>query len=431
MPVFAYEGRTASGEARKGEVEANDQDAARNRLRQMQIQPTSVKPKGGMGSIQINIPTLSFLKAKVSNKDLVVFTRQFATMIDSGLPLVQCLDIQSKQAPNPTFREELSAIKDQVESGSTFADALQRFPNTFDELYRNMVAAGEVGGILDTILNRLAVYLEKAEKLKRQIKGAMMYPMIVMGIAGIVVPVLLLKVVPTFEEMFKEFGQALPAPTQFVIDLSNWLQANFFYAAGGIAIAFFSFRYFKRTKQGELIWDQVLLRLPVFGDLLTKVAVARFCRTLGTMVASGVPILEALDICGRTAGNKVIENAVNSVRDAISEGRTIADPLTEAKVFPEMVCQMISVGEATGALDVMLNKVADFYDEEVDQAVENLTSMLEPIIILCLAVVVGGLVIAMYMPIFSMAIRVAGTGPAPMMVGSTPTSGGRPRPPRM
>lgn len=403
MPVFAYEGRTSGGEVRKGEVEAADPDAARTRLRQMQIQATSVKAKGGWGSAEIKIPTPNFLKPKVGTKDLVIFVRQFATMIDSGLPLVQCLDIQSKQAPNPTFREQLASIKEQVESGSTFADALKKYPNTFDELFRNMIAAGEVGGILDTILNRLAQYLEKADKLKRQIKGAMMYPTIVMVVAFGVVVLLLLKVVPTFEEMFAEFGQALPAPTQIVMDLSKWLQANFFFGSIGITAGIYGLKYFYSTKRGEVLIDGLMLKAPVFGDLLTKVAVARFCRTLGTMISSGVPILEALDICGRTAGNKVIENAVMRVRDAISEGRTIADPLQEAKVFPEMVCQMISVGEATGALDVMLNKVADFYEEEVDQAVENLTSMIEPLIIVFLGVVIGGLVIAMYMPIFSMA----------------------------
>jgi type IV pilus assembly protein PilC len=403
MPVFAYEGRTSAGEVRKGEVEAASADAARGRLRQMQIQPTSVKAKGGLGSRSIKIPMPAFLKPKVTTKDLVVFVRQFATMIDSGLPLVQCLEIQSKQAPNLTFRAQLVVIKEQVESGSTFADALKKYPTTFDELFRNMVAAGEVGGILDTILNRLAQYLEKAERLKRQIKGAMMYPSIVMIVALAVVTLLLLKVVPTFEEMFAEFGKALPAPTQFVMGLSKWLQANFFFVCIGIAVCVVGYRLAYRTKKGELIIDGLFLKAPVFGDLLIKVAVARFCRTLGTMIASGVPILEALDICGRTAGNKVIETAVNKVRDGISEGRTIADPLTESGVFPDMVCQMIAVGEATGALDVMLNKVADFYEEEVDQAVENLTSMIEPIIIVFLGVVIGGLVIAMYMPIFSMA----------------------------
>jgi type IV pilus assembly protein PilC len=408
MPVFAYEGRTSGGEVRKGEVEAADPDAARSRLRQMQIQATSVKPKGGFGSTEIKIPMPAFLQPKVGTKDLVIFVRQFATMIDSGLPLVQCLDIQSKQAPNPTFRKQLVHIKEQVESGATFADALKKYPGTFDELFRNMIAAGEVGGILDTILNRLAQYLEKADKLKRQIKGAMMYPTIVMVVAFVVVALLLLKVVPTFEEMFAEFGSALPAPTQFVVDLSKWLQANFLYVVIGIGGTVYGTKYFYGTKRGEVLLDGLMLKAPVFGDLLTKVAVARFCRTLGTMISSGVPILEALDICARTAGNKVIENAVMRVRDAISEGRTIADPLLEAKVFPEMVCQMISVGEATGALDVMLNKVADFYEEEVDQAVENLTSMIEPIIIVFLGVVIGGLVIAMYMPIFSMASSIGG-----------------------
>lgn len=409
MPVFAYEGRTNTGEVRKGEVEAPDSDAARNRLRQMQIQATSVKPKGGGAARKgLNVPLPGFLRPSVGTKDLVVFVRQFATMIDSGLPLVQCLDIQSKQAPNPTFREQLTVVKEQVEAGMTFAEALKKYPDTFDELFRNMVAAGEAGGILDTILNRLAQYLEKAEKLKRQVKGAMFYPVTVLVVAFGVVALLLLKVVPTFEEMFADMGQALPAPTQIVIGLSKWLQSNFLMLVGILVAVGFGFRAFKRTKKGELILDQVMLRLPVFGDLLRRVAVARFCRTLGTMISSGVPILEALEICARTAGNKVVENAIGGVRDGISAGRTISEPLTEAKVFPEMVCQMISVGEATGALDVMLNKVADFYEEEVDQAVENMTSLIEPLIIVFLGVVIGGLVIAMYMPIFSMASGVGG-----------------------
>jgi type IV pilus assembly protein PilC len=403
MPKFAYEGRTAGGEVKKGKIEAADQNAARAQLRKMNINPTTLKAAGGG---EINIPMPAFLKPKVTTKDLVLFTRQFATMIDSGLPLVQCLDIQAKQAANPTFREELSSIKESVESGTTFADALKRFPSTFDDLYRNMIAAGEVGGILDTILNRLAVYLEKADKLKRQIKGALMYPLITVVVAIAVVSVLLLKVVPTFETMFADFGGALPAPTQFVIDLSKWLQANFLIIAAAIAGLIFGLRFMYRNKAGRLLIDRISLKLPVFGDLLTKVAVARFCRTLGTMISSGVPILEALDICGRTAGNKVIENAIGKVRESISEGRSISEPLLETGVFPEMVCQMINVGEATGALDVMLNKVADFYEDEVDQSVETLTSMLEPMIMVFLGVVIGGLVIAMYMPIFSMASNV-------------------------
>jgi type IV pilus assembly protein PilC len=327
-------------------------------------------------------------------------------MIDSGLPLVQCLDIQAKQAANPTFRNELGSIKEAVESGSTFADALKRFPDTFDDLYRNMVAAGEVGGILDTILNRLSVYLEKAEKLKRQIKGAMMYPVITMIVAFVVVTILLVFVVPQFEQMFADMGGSLPAPTQFVINLSQWLQENILYIILGIVAVIFTLKFVYGTEKGRVIIDKILLKLPVFGDLLVKVAVARFCRTMGTMLSSGVSILEGLDICSRTAGNKIIEGAIVQVRDGISQGRSVSDPLTETGVFPDMVCQMISVGETTGALDVMLNKVADFYEDEVDVAVEGLTSLLEPMIMAFLGVVIGGLVIAMYLPIFSMASNV-------------------------
>ena len=400
MPSFAYEGKTSSGEIRKGKIDAPTQDAARAQLRKMNINPTNVT-EAGFGSIEI-----AMFKPKVTNKDLVIFTRQFATMIDSGLPLVQCLDIQAKQAANPTFRSELASIKESVESGSTFADALKKFPDTFDDLYRNMVAAGEVGGILDTILNRLAVYLEKAEKLKRQIKGAMTYPTITMVVAFVVVTILLVFVVPQFEQMFADMGGSLPAPTQFVINLSQWLQDNILYILASMVVAFFAFRFVYKTEKGRVIIDQIMLKLPVMGDLLVKVAVARFCRTMGTMLSSGVSILEGLDICSRTAGNKIIEGAIVQVREGISQGRSVSDPLTETGVFPDMVCQMISVGETTGALDVMLNKVADFYEDEVDQAVEALTSLLEPMIMAFLGVVIGGLVIAMYLPIFSMASNV-------------------------
>lgn len=401
MPTFAYEGRTADGQTKKGKIDAVDANAARNQLKRQNINPTSVsEAKGGI--------ELSFMKPKVTTRDLVIFTRQFATMIDSGLPLVQCLDIQSKQAENETFRSELSVIKDSVESGSTFADALKRFPGTFDELYQNMIAAGEVGGILDTILNRLAVYLEKAETLKRQIKGALMYPVITVLVAGVVVSVLLLFVVPSFEEMFADMGAGLPALTQMVIDMSKWMQANWWIVGLIIFGTIWSLRTFYKTEKGNVILDGIMLKLPVFGDLLTKVAVARFCRTLGTMLSAGVSILEALDICGRTSGNKIIEGAINQVRQGISEGRNISEPLAEAKVFPDMVVQMISVGEATGALDVMLNKVADFYEDEVDQSVEAMTSLLEPLIMVFLGIVIGGLVIAMYLPIFTMASNVGG-----------------------
>ncbi len=404
MPVFAYEGQTSSGESRKGEIEAQDDAAARKKLRQMQISPTKLKQKGAGLSMNLSdIPTPAFLRPSVKTKDLVIFTRQFATMIDSGLPLVQCLEIQSQQAPNPTFRDELKVIKEAVESGSTFADALRKFPNTFDELFQNLVAAGEVGGILDTILNRLATHLEKADKLKRQIKGAMTYPAVVSVVGVGAMVVLLVKVIPTFETMFAEMGASLPAPTQFMVDLSRWLRANGLYVFGGLIVAVFALRYAYKTSQGRAFFDRVFLKVPVFGDLITKSATARFTRTLGTMVSSGVPILDALDICGKTSGNRVIEEAIATARDAIAEGRTIAEPLMATKVFPDMVCQMISVGEATGALDVMLNKIADFYEEEVDQAVDNLTAMIEPIIMVVLGGGAGAFVISMYLPIFTMA----------------------------
>jgi type IV pilus assembly protein PilC len=404
MPVFAYEGQTSSGESRKGEIEAQDDAAARKKLRQMQINPTKLKQKGsGLSMDLADIPMPSFLKPSVKTKDLVIFTRQFATMIDSGLPLVQCLEIQSQQAPNPTFRDELKVIKEAVESGSTFADALRKFPNTFDELFQNLVAAGEVGGILDTILNRLATHLEKADKLKRQIKGAMTYPAVVSVVGVGAMVVLLVKVIPTFETMFAEMGATLPAPTQFMVDLSRWLRANGLYVFGGLVVLVFALRYAYKSSQGRTFFDRVFLKVPVFGDLITKSATARFTRTLGTMVSSGVPILDALDICGKTSGNRVIEQAIATARDSIAEGRTIAEPLMATKVFPDMVCQMISVGEATGALDVMLNKIADFYEEEVDQAVDNLTAMIEPIIMVVLGGGAGAFVISMYLPIFTMA----------------------------
>ena len=406
MAGFKYEGRTSIGEAKSGVIEAPDLAGARAKLRDQKIQINSIVESTSVLDSQINIPLPAFLKPSVGLRDLVIFSRQFATMIDSGLPLVQCLEIQATQAENPTMREQLKVVKEKVESGSTFADALKSYPDSFDDLYVNLVAAGEVGGMLDTIMNRLATYLEKNQKLIRQVKGAMMYPIIVLLVAAAVVSILLLKVVPSFEEMFADFGSALPAPTQLVLDLSKWLQANWWILLGVTVAIVYGLRSAYKTSGGRLVIDQTLMRLPVFGDVLTKVAVARFCRTLGTMISSGVPILEALNICARTAGNKVIENAIGKVAQSISEGRSIAEPLAESKVFPSMVCQMISVGEATGALDTMLTKIADFYDDEVDTAVEGLTSMLEPAIMAFLGVVVGGLVIAMYLPIFEMAGKV-------------------------
>lgn len=403
MAVFRYEGRTPSGEARKGTVEARDQASARAQLRDLRIQPTTLEENTGW-SRSIELPAM--FKAGVKTRDLVIFTRQFATMIDSGLPLVRALEILCEQSENAALRTQLKVIKGKVESGSTFADALKSYPETFDDLFVNLVAAGEVGGMLDTILNRLAAYLEKNQKLIRQIRGALTYPTIVVIVAGLVMAILLLKVVPTFEDMFSDFGAALPAPTMFVLALSKWLQANGLILVGAMALGGFAIRRSYKTPQGKLAIDRILLKVPVLGDLLLKVAVARFTRTLSTMISSGVPILEALNICARTAGNRVIENAIGAVSVSISEGRTIAEPLSESKVFPQMVCQMISVGEATGALDTMLGKIADFYDDEVDVAVEALTAAMEPAIMAFLGVGVGGLVIAMYMPMFEMAAHV-------------------------
>ena len=395
MPMFKYEGRTARGENKAGKVEAADQNAARQKLREMSINPTTLTESKGLGDFQLKIPMPAFLKPSVETKDLVIFTRQFATMVDSGLPLVQCLQILADQSENPTLREQLKVIKDKVESGTTFGDALKTFPKTFDDLFCNLVAAGEVGGMLDTIMGRLAAYLEKNQKLIRQIKSAMSYPIIILVVAGIVVALLLLKVVPQFEDMFADFGAALPAPTLFVLACSKFLQNYVIIIVAGIAGGLYGLRWFYSTKRGNIIIDRLLLAAPVFGDLLTKVATARFCRTLGTMVSSGVPILEALAICSRTSGNKIIEAAIVKASAAIAEGRSISEPLAESKVFPSMVCQMISVGEATGALDTMLGKIADFYEEEVDQSVEGLTSMMEPLIMAFLGVIIGGLVIAM------------------------------------
>ncbi len=403
MAVFAYEGKSAQGEILRGKIDAPDQASARTKLRERRINATSVTESKSALDIQIKIPTPAFLKPRVKLRDMVIFSRQFATMIDSGLPLVQCLDILSQQSENPTMRDQLKVIKEKVESGNTFAEALKTYPDTFDDLYVNLVAAGEVGGMLDTIMNRLAAYLEKNQKLIRQVKGAMTYPVIVVGVAVIVIAVLLTKVVPQFEDMFAGFGAALPAPTQFVIALSKWLTANIGYCIVAAVLLWFAFQRFTATKRGKFMFHSSLLKLPIFGDIIVKVGVARFCRTLSTMLSSGVPILEALDICSKTAGNVVIEDAIQAASRSISEGRTIAEPLLESKVFPSMVCQMVGVGEATGALDVMLGKIADFYDDEVDAAVEALTGAMEPLIMAFLGIVVGGLVIAMYMPIFEMA----------------------------
>ncbi|HLC17626.1 MAG TPA: type II secretion system F family protein [Thermodesulfobacteriota bacterium] len=408
MATFVYTGRTAAGEARKGEVDAASLAQATASLRRQHIVPSSIaKKKGGLGGVfsGIKIPGLS---RGVKTKELVVFSRQFATMIDAGLPLVQCLDILAGQQPNQEFKKALLDIKMSVEGGSTFADALGKHPKIFDGLYVNLINAGEVGGILDTILNRLSSFLEKNEKLKNKIKGAMTYPVVVILIACLVVAGLLIWVVPIFQDMFEGFGQALPAPTQIVVNLSKLLQYYWYLLLGGLIGIGVGVNRFYKTEKGRWIMDKMFLKIPVFGDLIRKTAVARFTRTLGTMISSGVPILEALEIVSKTSGNVVIEDAVMRSRASLSQGKTLADPLMETKVFPGMVTQMIAVGESTGALDTMLTKIADFYEEEVDAAVDALTSLIEPLLMVFLGVVVGGLVVALYLPIFQLAGVAAG-----------------------
>jgi type IV pilus assembly protein PilC len=397
MPVYVWKGKNSYGEKRKGSVEAMTKEGAINSLKKIRITPTSVKEKP-----KDLFENVKFFQPKVTGKDVVIFTRQLSTMIDAGLPLVQGLDILGKQQSNPTFKKALISIRTDVETGTTFADAMKKFPDIFDNLYTNMVDAGEVGGILDTILNRLAVFMEKSMVLKKKVKGAMTYPVICLCISIVILGVILIFVVPVFEGMFKDFGAALPVLTQMVVNMSNFVKAKFLYMLAGIIAAVILFKKVNSTEKGKKKIDALLLELPVFGELIKKVAVAKFTRTLGTMLQSGVPILESLRVVGRTAGNKVIETAVFRVADAISEGRPIAEPLEETGVFPTMVVQMINVGEAVGALDTMLEKIAIFYDQEVDQAVENLTAMIEPFMMVFLGGMIGGLVVAMYLPIFQM-----------------------------
>lgn len=399
MPVYVYEGRTRAGAMKKGIIEASNEAAATAALRAQQILPTVVKAKSRDLLAGFSLP-----QSGPKTRDLVIFTRQFATMIDAGLPLVQCLDILAEQQPHKMFQGVLRQVKADVEQGSTFADALRKHPRAFDDLYVNLVAAGEVGGILDTILNRLAIYLEKADALARKVKGAMVYPITVLIVAGAVVVVLLVKVIPVFQKMFAEFGGTLPGPTQMVINVSEFMQAWIVVILAGIVgslMAFFQAR--RRSKAFRYRTDAIFLRTPVFGQLLRKVATARFSRTLGTMISSGVPILDALEIVARTAGNMVVEEALQKTRLAISEGKTIAEPLAGSKVFPSMVVQMVAVGEQTGAMDAMLQKIADFYDDEVDTAVSALTQLLEPLMIVFLGGTVGTILIAMYLPIFKIA----------------------------
>jgi len=405
MAVFKWEGVTRQGVVKKGEREAPNQAAVITWLRQQQVRPKKITEKETRKGI--GLP--AFFSGGIDSKDIVVFARQFATMIDAGLPLVQCLEILASQQENKTFKAILFAVKNDVEGGSTFADALKKHPKAFDNLFVNLVAAGEVGGILDTIFLRLANYLEKSMKLKKKVKGAMVYPATILVVASIVVAVLLGWVIPIFENMFKEFGNAqLPLPTQIVINVSKKFKILFIPIVIAIAGVVFTFKWFYGTPKGRLSVDTFTLKTPIFGNLLRKVAVARFSRTLATMVSSGVPILDALDIVAASAGNKVVENAIIETKNSISEGKTMAEPLEESGVFPSMVCQMISVGEATGAMDAMLNKIADFYDDEVDSAVDAMTAMMEPLMMVFLGVIIGGLVVAMYLPVFKLAGTVGG-----------------------
>jgi type IV pilus assembly protein PilC len=399
MPVYIWEGRTRQGTIKKGTMEAASDAVVMSQLRAQMILPLKVKPRP-----KDVLEYVPWLQPGPKIRELVVFTRQFATMIDAGLPLVQCLEILADQQPNKKFQDALRAIKSDVEQGSTFAEALRKHPKVFDELYVNLVQAGEIGGILDTILNRLAVHLEKADNLRRKVKGAMVYPITVMVVAIGVLVLLLVKVIPVFEKMFNDFGGVLPGPTQMVVNVSHFMQTYigyFLVALFLFGVAFSQAR--ARIPKFRYYTDAGFLKSPVFGPLLRKVAVARFSRTLGTMISSGVPILDALDIVARTAGNKVIEEGLYNVRSSISEGKTMAEPLEDTGVFPGMVVQMINVGEQTGALDQMLGKIADFYDEEVDAAVEGLTALLEPLMMVFLGGSVGSILIAMYLPIFKIA----------------------------
>lgn len=408
MAIFVWEGRTAQGKIVRGDsLDAPNLEAALARLREQRIRPipNKVREKGKGLDKEIAIPGFG---ERVSTKDVSLATRQLATMIDAGLPIVQCLDILGQQSESKLMRNTIGTVKRDVEGGSTLADALRKHPKIFDDLYVNMVEAGEAGGILNTILNRIALFIEKANRLKKKVKGAMIYPVAIVLVAIIVVAVLMIFVIPVFAELYGSMGKALPAPTQICINISNvfvaywWLMLA---AAIGVVMAI-SFYY--KTAHGHMNIDRLLLRLPVIGDLLRKVAVARFSQNMALLLSSGVPILDGLAITGKTAGNKVVEKAIMDSRVSISQGRTVAEPLRESKIFPPLVCQMVAVGETTGGLDAMLRKVAELYEEEVDDAVNNLTAMMEPAIMVVLGVILGGLVVAMYLPIFQMGSLVGG-----------------------
>ena len=402
MPVFTFSGKTASGEKVQGERVASSKDGLASQLRKERITPGSIREKGK----EFALPTFGTGKVKV--KEVAVFFRQFSVMIDAGLPLVQCLEILGANQENPTFQKTLLGVRTTVEGGATLANAMRTFPIVFDDLTTNMIEAGETGGILDIILQRLAIYVEKAVKLRAAVKSALIYPVAVVSLAMLIVAALLKWVVPIFANLFVGLGVALPLPTRIVIGLSGFVgQFWWFFIVGGVGLVY-GVKQIRKHPRGRYFFDAMLLKLPIIGNLLRKIAVARFTRTLGTLITSGVPILEGLAITARTSGNAVLEEALMKVRKAIEEGRTIVDPLRECGVFPNMVTQMIGVGEATGAMDSMLQKIADFYEDEVDAATKDMLAMLEPVIIGILGVTIGGIVISLYMPLFSMIAKLAG-----------------------
>jgi len=399
MPSFEWKGRDRSGRPQGGVLVADSKDAVLAVLRRQQIVPITVKEKGK----EIALPKL---RRGINEKTLAVFTRQFSVMIDAGLPLVQCLQILGEQQDNKAFQRILLQVREDVESGSSLANAMKKHPQAFNELYVNMVAAGEAGGILDTILQRLATYIEKAARLKAQVKSAMIYPIAVISIAMLVVYIILWKVIPVFGALFTSLGAELPLPTRIVVAMSKFVGRYWWLIFGVVIAGIFAIRRYYATEQGRLLIDGLLLKAPILGPVLRKIAVARFCRTLGTLLSAGVPVLESLDITARTSGNAVLERAILEVRKAVEEGKNLADPLKTTNQFPPMVVQMISVGEATGAMDTMLGKIAEFYEDEVDTAVAGMMKLIEPIMVFFLGVVVGGIVIAMYLPMFDLISKI-------------------------
>lgn len=401
--TFKWSGKTLRGAVQAGEMAARTKEDVISSLRKQGIIPTVItetKPSGKLFGPK---------KQKITDKDIVVFTRQFATMFNAGIPIVQGLDIMSKQAENKTLGAVIAQIKADVETGTTLADALKKHPKIFDDLYVNLVAAGEAGGVLDEVLTRLAGYIEKTMKLKKKVKGAMIYPAIVISVAVLVIAIIMVWVIPIFAKIFAEMGVQLPLPTRSVMWLSNFLAGiGGLFILIGIAFTVFSTKQYRKTEGGRKKTDSLLLKMPVIGDLLQKVAVARFTRTLGTLISSGVPILEGLEICAKSSGNKIVEEEVFNVRKEVSAGKTLAEPLSKSEVFPPMVTQMINVGESTGALDQMLTKIADFYDDEVDNSVANLTTMLEPMLMVFLGIAIGYIVVALYLPIFQMGAVIGG-----------------------